>query len=195
MSAPSPVTPLRTAASHQRGVVLVIALILLAIITLLGIAVMHTTVTEERMAGNQRDRSLAFQAAEAALREGERYLSPENNPVLPDFTGTGGRYLLADSGPPVWLKADGTLKDASFWGVDANVRVYPVEAGGQALVGVSAQPRYVLENISACRPGVGDSWVLGPCDKQPVFYRVTARGVGGSPNALAILQTTFKRRE
>ena len=73
-------------------------------------------------------------------------------------------------------------------------RLDPVEAGGQALVGVSAQPRYVLENISACRPGVGDSWVLGPCDKQPVFYRVTARGVGGSPNALAILQTTFKRR-
>ena len=194
MPAPARALPApRTAASRQRGVVLVIALILLAIITLLGIAVMHTTVTEERMAGNMRDRSLAFQAAEAALREGERYLSPENNLVLPTFDGTQGRYLLAATGQPVWLKADGTLQDATFWGVDDNVRIYPTEAGSQALAGVSAQPRYVLENISACRPGVGDSWVLGSCEQQPVFYRVTARGVGGSPNAVVTLQTTFKR--
>ena len=188
--------PPRDPASRQRGVVLVIALVLLAIITLLGIAVMQTTVTEERMAGNLRDRSLAFQAAEAALREGERYLSPENNLVLPDFDGTEGRYLLADTGQPVWLEADGTLQDAeSFWDIDDNVRVYPAEADGQPVDGVAAQQRYVLENISACRPGVGDSWVLGPCDKQPLFYRVTARGVGGSPNAVVVLQTTFKRRE
>ena len=60
--------------SRQRGVVLVTGLIFLVILTLLGVTAMQTTILEERMAGNLRDENLAFQAAEAALREGELFL-------------------------------------------------------------------------------------------------------------------------
>lgn len=52
----------------QRGVTLIVALIFLAILSLLGVTVAQTTQLEERMAGNTRDRDLAFQATEAALR-------------------------------------------------------------------------------------------------------------------------------
>lgn len=55
----------------QRGVSLIVVLILLLIMTLLGLAVLRGTLLEERMAGNLYDRSLSFQAAEAALRAGE----------------------------------------------------------------------------------------------------------------------------
>src|SRR3546814_12700111 len=58
-------------AAQQRGVALVIVLILLLVMTLLGLASMRGTLLEERMSGNLFDRSLAFQAAEAALRPGE----------------------------------------------------------------------------------------------------------------------------
>lgn len=56
---------------RQRGVALIVVLILLLVVTLLGLASMRGTLLEERMSGNLYDRSLSFQAAERALREGE----------------------------------------------------------------------------------------------------------------------------
>jgi len=52
---------------RQRGVVLVIALIILMLVTMLSVSAMSVNVQAERMAGNTRDRDLAFQAAEAAV--------------------------------------------------------------------------------------------------------------------------------
>lgn len=53
------------------GASLVVVLILLLVMTLLGLAVLRSTLLEERMTANMLDRSLSFQAAESALREGE----------------------------------------------------------------------------------------------------------------------------
>ncbi len=55
-------------ARHQSGVSLVIVLVLLVAMSILGIAVLRSSAMQERMSANQRDRSLAFQAAEAGLR-------------------------------------------------------------------------------------------------------------------------------
>ncbi|PKO39024.1 MAG: pilus assembly protein [Betaproteobacteria bacterium HGW-Betaproteobacteria-6] len=59
--------------SHHRqaGIVLVVALIMLVIMTLLGLSGIRTVVLEEKMTASARDRSLAFQAAETALRAAE----------------------------------------------------------------------------------------------------------------------------
>jgi type IV pilus assembly protein PilX len=172
--------------SRQRGIVLVVALIMLTIITLLGVSAMQVTSMEERMAGNARDRSLAFQAAEAALRDGERFLTQA---VLPTFDGTNGLYPAPAAGAmPIWAQADGSLQGKAFW--ETNGRVY-----GDTVDGVAEQPRYVIEEISVCRPGVGDSWKSNaPCEELAEFYRVTARGIGGSANAIVVLQSTYKRR-
>lgn len=59
---------LRSIRKSQNGVTLIVALIFLAIMSLLGVTVAQTTQLEERMAGNTRDRDLAFQATEAALK-------------------------------------------------------------------------------------------------------------------------------
>lgn len=55
----------------QSGASLIVVLILLVVMTILGLAVMRTTLLEERMSANMYDRSLAFQQAESALREAE----------------------------------------------------------------------------------------------------------------------------
>ena len=55
----------------QRGAVLIMALVLLLAMTLLGLTGVRTIVQEEKMAAATQDRNLAFQAAEAAPREGE----------------------------------------------------------------------------------------------------------------------------
>ena len=56
---------------RQRGISLVVVLILLLVVTLLGLAVLRGTLMSERMSANMYDRSLAFQSAESALREAE----------------------------------------------------------------------------------------------------------------------------
>ncbi len=54
---------------RQDGVSLIVVLLLLLIMTLLGLAVLRSTVLEERMASNLVDRGRSFQAAEGAVRE------------------------------------------------------------------------------------------------------------------------------
>lgn len=58
-------------AASQQGMSLVVVLILMMIMTIVGLAVVRGTVLRERMSANMYDRSLAFQAAESALREAE----------------------------------------------------------------------------------------------------------------------------
>ncbi len=63
---------------RQRGISLIVILLLLLVMTLIGLAVLRTTLLQERMSANLRDRSLSFQAAEAALRDAEEFINTEN---------------------------------------------------------------------------------------------------------------------
>ena len=60
---------------RQAGAVLITGLIFLAVLTILGVTSARMSTLEERMSGNMRDRSVAMQAAEAALRDAERDIS------------------------------------------------------------------------------------------------------------------------
>lgn len=64
--------PLRySSLRRQSGMTLIVGLIVLLLLTIIGISGMKITSLEGKMAGNDRDQSLAFQAAETALRAGE----------------------------------------------------------------------------------------------------------------------------
>jgi hypothetical protein len=75
----------RHAPARQRGVTLVVALMLLLAVTLLGLASMRSTGMQERMSANLYDRAIAFQAAESSLREAETLLAAG---TLGPFDGT-----------------------------------------------------------------------------------------------------------
>lgn len=176
---------------RQCGAALIISLVLLVILTLMGIATLRTSTMQERMAGNSRDRNLAFQAAEAALREGERLLQ---NAVLPSFPDTAnGLYLPAgDAELPVWIDLDRDGADDivagdwhSHWA--SNGRSYP-----GALPNVSTAPRYLVEVLpSVAAPGV--SLLSGKPLPDQELYRVTARGTGGTTSAVVVLQSIYLR--
>ncbi|MDZ7826809.1 MAG: PilX N-terminal domain-containing pilus assembly protein [Gammaproteobacteria bacterium] len=80
---------------------LFLALVVLLIITILGVSGLQTTILEERMAANARDRDLAFQAAEAALLDAELFLS---NASLPPFNNANGLYTLDAANRPAWAR-------------------------------------------------------------------------------------------
>lgn len=69
----------------QRGAVLIIAMIMLLVLTILGIAGIDSSGMQIRMANNQRDRIVAMQAAEAGLMAAEIYL--ENADISADNIG------------------------------------------------------------------------------------------------------------
>ncbi len=162
----------------QHGAVLIVSLIILLVLTILGVVSMQNTTLEERMAGNTRDQQLAFDAAEAALRAGEQQLQAPN---LPAFDGSGYYYQQDNS---LWTKA-------TTWSTTGSYGVYDAKsltAFGNLL---SANPEYYLEQMPSTS-GAGGSSEAGVAYDVGV-YRVTARGIGGSPNAVVILQSTFRR--
>jgi len=55
----------------ERGIVLLVALIILLLVTVLGLTSVRILIMEERMSANSFDRNIAFQSAETALRAGE----------------------------------------------------------------------------------------------------------------------------
>jgi|GEM_PF-328769 len=90
-------------AKHQSGVVLVISLIMLLALTLIGVTSSSVTGLEEKMAANTKDKNLAFQAAESALRWVETSLGSTNvnfdcstNPQ----PGTNGLYYSMNTQNP-----------------------------------------------------------------------------------------------
>ncbi|MBR2513733.1 MAG: hypothetical protein IKE45_06875 [Halomonas sp.] len=93
--------------ASQRGMALVLSLIFLAIVTILSVSSMQGALTQDRMASSQRDHTVAFQAAEAALRDAENQLQNGTTPATGWVTYTmnveqlarSPRYLIQTLGP------------------------------------------------------------------------------------------------
>jgi type IV pilus assembly protein PilX len=208
---------MRPLASRQRGAALVVGLIMLLLLTLIGVAGMRDTLLQEKMAGNMRNREIALQAAETALKDGELYLSTIAAPVFP-ATPANGLYDLATTGGKAAMqrvKGSTRVSEQVFWqnwagwGTSASSRIYSHSLlnGGTAL---PVQPRYVIErqdpamtNRSEYTPNT-DCAAGMVCEKGLVEvpdaatgntpdYRITARGVGLTSDTVVILQSTFRR--
>lgn len=162
----------------QRGAILIIALLVLLILTVLGVGGMQSTILEERMAGNLRDRNLAFQAAEAALREAEHVVS---GAAIGPFDGTNGLYDEEMAPAPVYPHLE------EEWNALSSVRAY----SGQ-IAGVVSAPEYIIEKIHAI-PSAGSSLEASAELPDVRLYRVVARAVGQSPGAVVVLRSVYRR--
>lgn len=180
----------RNRSGAQQGAALVIALIFLLILTIIGVTSMQSTTLEEKMAGNVRDRELGFQAAEAALRDGEEFLQQT---TLPVFAGEitvddDGDITVNDTGADglfLWSEGAGRAQTwLQYWADAGNTVLAPDDA----LDDVAEQPGYVIEELPPELPLAPDEPLA-----DPEFYRVTARGVGGTTDAVVILQATYRR--
>lgn len=168
---------------RESGMALITGLILMVILTLITIAAMRTTTLEELMARNARDRDLAFQAAEAALRAGEQTLTGAVLPAFAVNTGYTPRIIN-----PANSAIDGSRPE--YWTSTHNWTAQSVAIGWQP-TGTSAPPRFVVEQMQT-GAATGGGLGFGALTDQGV-YRVTARGVGGSANTVVILQAIYQR--
>lgn len=178
--------------NRQSGAVLVVSLILLFVLTILAVSMSQTTRLQERMAGNVRDADLAFQAAEAGLRDGEDLIDESIDlPITcASPAGTPG-CIVYELGALdlVDLRTDETFWEsnrATEYGVTGQRDLGNVDNGR-----TEADPRYVVEYIDE----IADDENLPPViTSRRYFYRVTSRGTGGTEQAQAVLETTFAER-
>jgi type IV pilus assembly protein PilX len=173
---------MKTPAHCEKGSVLIISLIMLIVLTLIGITAMSTASLQEKMAGNSRDMALAFQAAEAALRGGENYYVDSVVSIGSAFDGSHTGLYPYGANPDVFSPAT--------W---ANSLPY-----SGTIAGVAEQPRFIIEYVGRIEQGGGDLNVGGYGESSglgtKVAVRVTARGVGGTPDAVVYLQSNFVSR-
>lgn len=131
----------------QRGFVLITSIIFLIVLSLLGVMALRGSLFEERMSANERDRALAREYAELALRDAER-----------DILGLrfDGAFCADSTAPCTTLRpADTRPKDATdagnFW-IASNPIVDDVglQDGGKNLSPIENKGIYTASSASAC---------------------------------------------
>lgn len=180
-----------------RGAALVCSLLLMLAAMLLAVSISRAVFASLASAGAERERSLAWEAAEAALRDAERDISASTDPArAAQFTSAGaagfvdgcgrggsGRGLCNVTSPPAWQALD--LAESG------NPALVPYGYFTGASIGVgmgrgllpARPPAYLIERIVP--PGAGAS--LGK------FYRITAIGFGSNAATRVVLQAVYRK--
>lgn len=199
----------------QRGASLIVALLMLIAVLLLGISAAQNALQSEKSSRNDRDRQIAFQAAEAALMDAE--LDIEHSPDAAhsrssQFSknstqgfpsdeekacGAGDGNLnqglcrhMHEGEKPTWQSIDFLNEQTSS---AASVRygrfTGKIFATGKGSLPFRA-PRYVIELMKYNRQGTS-------ADQHGAsyFYRVTAIGFGARDNTQVMLQTFYRKED
>lgn len=168
----------------QRGAALIMVLLMLLVITLLGMASMRGAILQERMAGATIGRSLAFHAAESALREAEAYAA-KNRPVPPASGCTNGTCARTVPGTaPAW-------RTEAFWNTENNRIAATVFNDATSLYTLED---YGLSESPDCAAAVGTNPLdmsAPACSAELRVYRIIVRSRTGSGSEV-MLQSLFR---
>ena len=194
---------------RSQGVSLIVVMLILVIVSIMGVAGVQITMMAERGARNDRDYQVAFQAAEAALRDAELEIYGSGtlkstraamfNPATAEVgafgdvnyvCGTSGNKrglcsgnLASDDGSvkPAWAQVDFT--DTSSTAPTTALGTFTGSTYPAGLLGIqSAQlPRYVIERL-----------VDYSTKPYQYLYRVTAMGFGPRTEIQVVLQTLYR---
>lgn len=178
---------------RERGISLITTLLFTVAVLLLGISVMGINVMQERMVGNSRDRDLALQAAEAALRDAE--LDVQNNisveVAFADDCSNGLCTVPSQRSVPSSLPVE---KQPGFDWTDATkTRSYGAFTAVTAFPNVQVQPAYVIERLGVMAIPPGES-LPDEAGAPRRAYRITARAVGARAETVVVLQSIYYRR-
>ena len=171
--------------NSQQGSVLIISLVIMVVLTILGVSGMRTTLLEEKMAGNMRDSQLAFQAAEATLKQAEHYI--EQNVVSIssfDNDGSDGLYDKSTERPWEsinWDDAD-SIEHSNF---DTNYSI-------------NTPPRFIVQHLVSQTSNIDelnlDNYGQGTGAGRVEMFLITARATGSSGSSVVTLQSTYGKR-
>lgn len=166
------------AAAAQRGVSMMVSLVLLVVVTLIALGSMRGVVMQARMSGASHDRSLTFQAAEAALREAEARAAAATAANIPAANCNDG--FCATPAP----NATARWQDGAFAGWRLAAASAPANAPA---------PEAIIEDMGMAPNDRG-----GGCEKQipripncvTQRFRITSRSTADG-RATVVIQSQF----
>lgn len=184
---------MQTSNLHKsNGSVLIISLLMLLVLTILGVTALDTTVMEERMSSNTRQRNLAHQAAETALKDAEQWLSNTAGNVvisshISKFAGSDELYdstVAANS-------LDFDVNNATAWTSANSEAVTTLSSFPTDASIIPGAPRYIIEYVGR----VGDPPLnFTDPDLREFAFRVVAIGWGPDKTTKVVLSSTFSKR-
>ena len=165
---------------RQHGAALLMCLILLVLVTLMGLTTMRTAIVQEKMSGSSSDRTLAFEAAEMALRDAENHVREHLTSESAFGDECAASLCLAPQ--------DGSsAADELDWDGDAP-GTYGQDTGAVAIGGVDQQPKYIIELLADMQPPPGNSAKMKATGTP---YRITALGFGKQRKTRVLLQSIY----
>jgi type IV pilus assembly protein PilX len=207
----TPVPSLRACApAAERGVTLIVVLLILVVVTVLGIGGAQIALLGERSTRYDRDYLVATQAAEAALMDAEFDIRGPNSAAsdvqrVDQFTqanlgvfipgcGTSGKVRgLCEANPdtvkPLWATVDFLDDSANAPSVEFGEFTGRSFDAGTSGVRPERAPRYIIELIEDATPGGRAS---GPT---PKMYRITAIGFGPRTDIQVVMQIAFRKEK
>ena len=185
----------RPAFFKQSGAALPVALVMLLISTIIGLSSMRSATQQEKISSNLYDRSLAYQAAEAALRAAETAIVDGKTSNIIACTEVVNTDDVCPSIPPVTFTSTNT-----DW-KDADVAL----PENQELLN-TGKPQYYIQNLGSTgglaelgseRSANDDAYEsMGKAASGATLYRITARSSNPEDSknrALVVLQATIKK--
>lgn len=141
----------------NRGFVLVTSLIFLIVLSLLGVMAMRGSLFEERMSSSDRDRTLAREYAELALRDAERDILGIR------FDGALCAVAGCATQRPAGTRPPNAAEQRNFWNINAATNYDAVSDDGGRGLTVGFQGVYSSEAAAACGMPVwsGANWQDG----------------------------------
>ncbi len=165
---------LRSNPSKQRGVSLLVAIVILMILTLIGVSSMNNAVMELKMAGSVQQQGVALSRADEVL-----YIGEEN---IQTITETAGMFdFTADDG---------------YYEEDDSIDVYELDwhgSGLKSIAGPVADSAYVVEYMGpqdVIGESVSEGGEIEVIGSQVYSFRLTSRSMAYK-NAVRLVQSVY----
>jgi type IV pilus assembly protein PilX len=184
-------------AAVQRGMALISSLLLLMIITILALSMFRGFGTQEKIAGNLREKDRAFHAATSAQQYGEWWLAQGNNAAIgsiacaaptlnANLVGVQGEICNQSLPNAVGLPAGSPVTQVPLpWAIGVtylppNMSVTAGVNGPNGDPPYFATPGFYISDVGVAADGAGEA------------YQIDAYGYGGSATTVAVVESTYE---
>ena len=201
----------------QSGATLIISLIILAVLTVIGVASMQNSGLELKMISSAHDRSVAFEAVETALIKIEADLAAQSPNFRTNYTECGSDCFSTDCSNGLCFAgnfsaqterehcyvadADANNKN-DFW-ADQTLDVWNDATKHRTLAveGLATPVKYIIEFLCFTNVGLeqgtgfstqGANAGTTENENYEPLYRITAVANGNANRATVVLQTTYR---
>jgi type IV pilus assembly protein PilX len=179
---------------QQRGMVLIIAMLLLIVVTIMALSMFHGYGISERVAGTTRDKQRALAAAISAQQYAEFQLASGTAPiagVCPPGILPNGMQICLPPAAPAPLPNFASLPWTS--GVTYAIFTSSPVNGISNVISATGSKDSATQSASYVQAPVFNIIDLGPNKGTPAgeVYQVDAVGFGGTSDTVAVVESTF----